>query len=96
MSRRVTGRHRAPRPCHTPLTPLAAAVGDRFTQLNRTGLAVAVSSGLLATGGIPLPAAQAATVAVRTPETSRPATGWSSPLAEDALASGAALRAPDA
>lgn len=96
VSRRVSGRHRAPRPCHTPLTPLAAAVGDRVTQLNRTGLAVAVSSGLLATGGIPLPPAQAATVAAPAPETSWPATAWTSSPAENALVSGATLRAPEA
>lgn len=54
MSDRAPGRHRAPQSPTTPLTPLAAAVGERVNQLGSAPLIVAVSSGLLATGGIPL------------------------------------------
>jgi cell wall-associated NlpC family hydrolase len=90
------GRHRAPQRATTPLTPLAVAVGERVNQINPAGLVVAVSSGLLATGGIPLPGAGAAQVATRTAHVAVAPGGHPATLGEGLLASGAAFAAPDA
>lgn len=97
MYERATGRHRAPRRPTTPLTPLATAVGERVNQINPAGIVVAVSSGLLATGGIALPAQDDANAATRTGQvTAVPVTHDVLGYDDGLLASGAPFSAPDA
>lgn len=95
MSERATGRHRAPRRPTTPFTPLTTAVGERVNQINPAGLVVAVSSGLLATGGIPMPAMAAAHASTNTAHVAEATPHGAASFQESALASGAAFTAPD-
>ena len=61
MSERVIARHRAPRRASTPLTStmtvIGSAVAPRVEALGRGGAVIAVSSGLVATMGLPAQAA---------------------------------------
>lgn len=57
MTERATGRHRAPARATTPLTSfgtsLTSSVSDHVTGISRGGAILAVSSGLVATMGLP-------------------------------------------
>lgn len=57
MTERATGRHRAPVRATTPLTSfgtsLTSSVSDHVTGISRSGAILAVSSGLVATMGLP-------------------------------------------
>jgi cell wall-associated NlpC family hydrolase len=61
VSERATARHRAPVPPSTPLSSLSTGVTDRVTSLGRGGVVLAMSSGLVATMGLPAQAVSKAT-----------------------------------
>lgn len=96
MYERATGRHRAPRRPTTPLTPLTTAVGERVNQINPAGLVVAMSSGLLATGGIPMTAADAPQTSAQATRVAEAVPHPAVAFRESVLTSGAPFSAPDA
>jgi cell wall-associated NlpC family hydrolase len=96
VSERATGRHRAPRRPTTPLTPLSIAVGERVNQINPAGLVVAVSSGLLATGGIPMPTLGSSHASTNTAHVAEVTPHAADAFQESVLSSGAVLTAPQA
>lgn len=53
MTDRATARHRAPQAPSTPLTSISTGMSDRVTSLGRGGVVLAMSSGLVATMGLP-------------------------------------------
>jgi len=96
----ATGRHRAPLRPSTPLTTLSSAVTDGVGTIGRGGVVIAMSSGLVATMGLP---AQAVSAAASHPDAAKaaapaaPVTGAEAALLTTlptALAGGAALTAP--
>ena len=100
MTASATGRHRASLRPSTPLSTLSSAVTDGVGTLGRGGVVIAMSSGLVATMGLP---AQAVTSASSHPDAAKPAAAPAAPVVgveaallslPTTLASGAALTAP--
>ncbi len=99
MTERVTGRHRAPDRATTPLSALTSTlstvVGGHVAGVGRGGLVLAMSSGLVASMGMPAGAATSAPQTGAVPvaaEASTPATGLI-PLPAS-FVDGAAVKAP--
>jgi len=98
VTERVTGRHRAPDRATTPLSTLTSSlstvVGDHVAGVGRGGLVLAMSSGLVASMGVPAGATAASHTGSMpvSAEATTPATGLLS--LPDSFVDGAAVSAP--